>query len=345
MASGCGRQPVRYARAGNEIVPARKFVGVPPEERPIVMSLDTGLPLSIKAGPELTPHMARRGKGDGRTNRESAAHINAIGHFLEVVQNLRVLHIEVRCAGAPDLNGRRRSCSEPIQILAASDWSAVQVQIALDRRIPDAQIVRNGRPIVLVEFVATNPVGWEKERDLAALDAPTIIVDAHPGFSEGASAWLGNAPLAATGVIPRAFAPRCWEHEVAYRAYCESVFGVAGLPFYRTVDVFPPHGEPRRYLFRLDAVADGADGDVQWTIRQDGKLGPTFRVPSWRSVRWSVETAFDAALDTIQRTFWAPVVTQADWMPYHALNVFSPATLYDKPLRLPRRWRQRKGRR
>jgi hypothetical protein len=345
MASHRDNQPVRYARVGNKIVPAKWFVGVPPEERPIVLSLETGLPLSIKAGPQLTPHMARRGKGSGRSNPETARHINSKGHFLEVAQGLRVLDVEVRCAGAPDINGRSRHCHEPFHVLAACDWDAVEIQIELDRRVPDAQIVRNARPILLVEFVATNPVGWEKERDLAVLDAPTIVVDADPRFFDGSTAWRGDKPLAVRHIIPDAFAPRCWEHEVAYRAYCESVFGIAGLPLYRTVDVFPPHGEPRRSVFRVDAFPEGADGDVRWTMRQDGKLGPSFRVPSWRSVRWSIDSAFDSALDIIQRKFWAPVVTQADWVPYRALNVFSPALLYDKPLRPPRRWRQRRGRR
>jgi hypothetical protein len=205
---------------------------------------------------------------------------------------------------------RSRPCGEPFHILAASDWTAVQIQIELDRRIPDAQIVQNGRPILLVEFVATNPVGWEKKRDLAVLDAPTIIVDAKPEFFDGSSAWIGSKPLAVRRIIPDAFAPRCWEHEVAYRAYCESVFGVEGLPLYKTVDVFPAHGVPRRYVFRVDAQLDGADADIRWAIRQDGKLGPSFRAPSWRSVRWSIDTAFDSALDAIQRTYWAPVVTQ-----------------------------------
>lgn len=333
-------EPIFYGRIGNRLVAAREFVGVPVDRRPAVWCPATGERLSIKAGKQLTPHMALRSTvhGDG-PRPETVRHINAKGHFLYAMRQATQLSILVKCAGAPDADGRIRSCKNKIRTLVAWDWTKVLIEAELNNRIPDGRIERHGRPVVLLEFVATNPVGWEKERDLALLDAPTLEVSADPNFFDEPTAWSCNKPLVVRRVIPDFFAPRCPAHGSAYRAFCQSEFGRAGLPLYRYVDLHLPEGNQQRSVFRVDALPEGPDAEVRWTLRLDGAPVTSLLAGSWHSAQIAIDRAFDCALKFIRRDRGA-VALATNWLAYPDLNLFSPAYLHDVvlwPLLRPRR--------
>jgi hypothetical protein len=326
-------EPILYGRIGTRLVAAREFVGVPVNKRPAVWCPATGRRLSIKAGKQLTPHMARRGilNNDG-LRPETVRHINAKGHLLYAIREATQLSILVPCAGAPDTNGRNRSCNNKIRTLAAWDWTNVLIEAELNNRIPDGRIERHGCPVLLLEFVATNPVSWEKERDLALLDAPTLEVTAEPSFFEGPARWSHNKPLVVRRVIPEFFAPRCPAHASAYRTHCKSEFGIAGLPLYRYVDVRLPDGNQQRSVFRVDALQEGAEGDVRWTLRRDGATVTSELALSWLSARIAIDHAFECVLRFIRRDRGAVVLPAPSWLAYPALNHFSPVYLHDRVL-------------
>ena len=341
-------EPVKYALAGDQMVFAGDFKNTDPRTRPRVTCIATGRRLSIKAGTQLQPHMAvyRDGTRSSGPRRETARHINARGHLLYAVRSASQLTVEVPCAGAPDAHGHVRRCDVQISFLAARNWTEVVMETKLDSRRPDGRLQWHGRPVLLFELYATHAVDWLKARDLSRLDAPTVEVVAEPRLYDGASAWSAANPLPARRVIPEAMAPRCPEHTQAYRVRCVDLFGVADLPFFKLVDVSPLNGEPWRSVFRLDAIPNGPDCEILWTLRQDGRVVAEVLIVSWSSAKRLIEAAFEHAVSAIRRNHRAVVVATVQWVPYADLPVFSPAYLYDTtrwPLgKPPRRGRARK---
>jgi hypothetical protein len=347
MARDRRSEPVLYALAGDHIVFAGDYRNTDPRSRPHVRCMATGVRLLIRAGTRRRPHMAIYPKAAGSDPKpETARHINARGHFSRASRGARQLTVEVACAGAPDANGHVRPCSVRISFLAAWDWSKVVIEAMLDRRRPDGCLEWNGQPVLLIELFATHAVDWLKERDLFRLDAPTIEVVAEPRLYDGDSAWSPGTPLPARRVLPGAIAPRCPEHLVAYRVHCVDVFGISDLPFFKLADVFPLIGKPWRSVFRIDAVPEGPNEDVRWTLRQDGSVVVEVVTPGWWSAKSIIEAAFERAIGAIRRNHRAIVIASVRWVTYADLPFFSPAYLYDTarwPLgKPPRRRRVRK---
>lgn len=192
-----------WVLSGSELIAISKLANIPAKERPLVKCPSCRQTVTPKLGNKNVHHFAHRpGSLCELNNSETALHFNTKIHiFIELRKGNR-LFVNVPCKG--------NFCETYRDVTILENWDSVDIELGLGSFRPDITLIRNSKPIGVIEIYATHKMSQEKIDFLSNIGVPHFEIEASEDIYNSSTSWDISKPLPIS-TRHEAFSNNSWE--------------------------------------------------------------------------------------------------------------------------------------